>query len=226
MQTDFLAAAGSVLSHVWRRLTNGFIQHSWLTILLTMFVSVMMFIPDSASQFSFNYKMVTEQGEWWRLFMSPFVHASWDHYTWNVIVLIASSLVCEQINRKAFVIYFAAIILLNALFKITLYSQQQTALGFSGIASGTFVLLLLLIIGEGVRSDDFWMILITAVILCLFTGHELGFIGNSTGWEVLTGRSIDGGAPGKKVKPAHLLGMATGFVVGGVWLYWFLLRRR
>ena len=59
--------------------------------------------------------------------------------------------------------------------------------------------------------------MVTAVIFALFSAHELGFFGSESGWEMLTGHSIDA-MPGKKTKPAHILGMITGLVVGLAYL--------
>jgi len=103
-------------------------------------------------------------------------------------------------------------------FKLFIYDSGHVSLGFSGVASGTFVLLLVLIIGEGLRTRDVWMVAVTAAILAAFSMHELGFFGSETGWEMLTGDSIDE-SPGKKTKPVHILGMCTGLIVGLAYLF-------
>lgn len=212
MQFNFFIALKKVVLRVWDRLLHGFFQGAWVTFLLLFVVTLLMFIPGSQDTLKFSNYRILEQGEWWRVVTSPFVHKSWDHYTWNAIVLFASSLVCEQINRKAFVLYLLVMLIVNAVFKLTWYNYGHVSLGFSGVASGTFVLLLMLIIGEGFRARDFWMMLIAGAILVMFSAHELGYFGSHTGWEMATGRSIDN-TSGKKTKPAHVLGMATGLVV-------------
>ena len=217
MQLNFFKALVNVIGLVWQRLNHGFLNGAWVTLGLVSLVTVLMIIPGAREQLSFSSERILGYGEWWRAFTSPFVHSSWDHYLWNVIVLFASSLVCEQINRPAFVIYLLTMLVVNAVFKLLVYGDAYSALGFSGVASGTFVLLLILIIAEGFFTRDFWMILVASVILTVFSAHELGYLGSQTGWEMLTGRSIDS-VPGKKTKPAHLLGMLTGFVVASGYL--------
>jgi len=217
MQLNFVRALANVLGLIWARVRSDFLSHSWVTITLGVTVTALMFVPEADNYLRFDSVAILETGEWWRIFTAVFVHSSWDHYTWNVIVLVASSLVCEQINRRAFVIYLIAVITVTAAYKLTLAASGQVSLGFSGVASGTFVLLLMLIIAEGITTRDFWMVVVSSAILFVFSAHELGFLGSQTGWEILTGRSIDS-TPGKKTKPAHVLGILTGFVVASGYL--------
>ena len=218
MQLSFFRALVNVLTLTWSRLRSGFLSHSWLTIFLIVLVTACMFIPEGDLYLRFERDRIIEQGEWWRIVTSVFVHSSWDHYTWNVIVLGASSLVCEQISRRAFVLYLLTMLVVNGVFKLFIYDSGHVSLGFSGVASGTFVLLLVLIIGEGLKTRDVWMVAVTAAILAAFSMHELGFFGSETGWEMLTGDSIDE-SPGKKTKPVHILGMCTGLIVGLAYLF-------
>ena len=218
MQLSFFRALVNVLTLTWSRIRSGFLSHSWLTIFLIVLVTACMFIPEGDLYLRFERDRIIEQGEWWRIVTSVFVHSSWDHYTWNVIVLGASSLVCEQISWRAFVLYLLTMLVVNGVFKLFIYDSGHVSLGFSGVASGTFVLLLVLIIGEGLRTRDVWMVAVTAAILAAFSMHELGFFGSETGWEMLTGDSIDE-SPGKKTKPVHILGMCTGLIVGLAYLF-------
>jgi membrane associated rhomboid family serine protease len=218
MQLSFFRALVNVLTLTWGRIRSGFLSHSWLTIFLIVLVTACMFIPEGDLHLRFERDRIIEQGEWWRIVTSVFVHSSWDHYTWNVIVLGASSLVCEQISRRAFVLYLLTMLVVNGVFKLFIYDSGHVSLGFSGVASGTFVLLLVLIIGEGLRARDVWMVVVTAAILAAFSAHEIGFFGSETGWEMLTGDSIDE-SPGKKTKPVHILGMCTGLIVGLAYLF-------
>ncbi|SIT20525.1 Membrane associated serine protease, rhomboid family [Thalassolituus maritimus] len=217
MQLNFFRALANVLGLTWARVRSDFLSHSWVTIALGVTVTALMFVPEADNYLRFDRAAIIEDREWWRTFTAVLVHSSWDHYFWNIIVLLASSLVCEQINRRAFVIYLIAVITITAAYKLTLAAPGHISLGFSGVASGTFVLLLVLIIAEGYRTRDFWMMIVTAVILTVFSAHELGFFGSESGWEMLTGHSIDA-TPGKKTKPAHILGMITGLVVGLAYL--------
>ena len=218
MQLNFFRALVNVLTLTWNRIRSGFLSHSWVTIFLIVLVTACMFIPEGDLYLRFERDRIIEQGEWWRIVTSVFVHSSWDHYTWNAIVLGASSLVCEQISRRAFVLYLLTMLVANAVFKLFIYDSGHVSLGFSGVASGTFVLLLVLIIGEGVRTRDAWMVVVTAAILAAFSAHEIGFMGQQSGWEMLSGRSIDA-LPGKKFKPVHILGMCTGLIVGLAYLF-------
>jgi membrane associated rhomboid family serine protease len=217
MQFNFFRTLTNVLALTWARVHTGFLSHSWITIVLATVVTLLMLIPQADDYLKFDRAAILENGEWWRTFTAVFVHSSWDHYTWNVIVLAASSLVCEQINRRVFVIYLFAMLVANATFKLLIDGGEHSSLGFSGVASGTFVLLLILIIAEGITTRDFWMVVVSTAILVVFSAHELGFLGSQTGWEMLTGHSIDS-TPGKKTKPAHVLGMLTGFVVASGYL--------
>ena len=181
MQLNFFRALANVLGLTWARVRSDFLSHSWVTITLGITVTALMFVPEADNYLRFDRAAIIEEGEWWRTFTAVFVHSSWDHYLSNIIVLLASSLVCEQINRRAFVIYLIAVITITAAYKLILTAPGHISLGFSGVASGTFVLLLVLIIAEGYRTRDFWMMMVSAVIFALFSAHELGFFGSETG---------------------------------------------
>jgi len=212
MNTNLLIALKLAFTTVWQHLNNSFIKESWLTILLACIVTLAMFIPDRIEHLTYHNDLIFKQGEWWRIFTAPFIHFSWDHFSWNMIVMLASSIVLEHLNRSAYLVYLPL-----AIFTTTLYewyiASYSTGAGFSNIASGNFSLLLILFTWEGIRRKDFWVTFIPLIMQFLFIAHELGFIGSQSGWEFVSGRSISGAA-GKEVKPGHIVGIITGLFIG------------
>lgn len=211
MNTNFFVALKLAINTVWQHLRNSFIKESWLTVSIAIVVFSTMFIPGRIEHLTFRYDLVFKHGEWWRIITAPFVHFNWDHFSWNFIVMVASSLVLEHLNRKAYLYYLPLAIITTTIYKFYAESSATSA-GFSNLASGNFSLLLLLFFWEGIKRKDIYVTLIPMIMLILFIGHELGMIGEQTGWQFLSGRSISE-APGKEIKPGHIVGIITGIFI-------------
>ena len=185
----------------------------YLTLLMSALTLIIFMIPDSKSLLSFNRVMILEDHQWWRIVTSIFAHGSVDHLTWNLITLFSSSLICEAISRKWFVFYLMVAVAGLTLFQLATYSDHTVGLGFSNVASGSFCLLLLMIFKLGLQQGNRYIAMLPLIVLAAFVLHELGLLGHSTGWEMLTGRAIDG-VHGKALKAGHMVGIAIGACVG------------
>lgn len=185
----------------------------YLTLSMSVLTLIIFIIPDSKSLFSFNRVLILENHQWWRIVTSIFAHGSVDHLAWNLITLFSSSLICEAISRKWFVCYLVAAVAGLTLFQLATYSDHTVGLGFSNVASGSFCLLLLMIFKLGLQQGNRYISMLPLIVLAAFVLHELGLLGHSTGWEMLTGRAIDG-VHGKALKAGHMVGIAIGACVG------------
>ena len=227
----------NLLVSFWTSLTkalaNFYSANLWLFIksipvtLITLSLMVLITsLENSWVNYNFQPYRVLNQSEWWRFFTAPLVHHGYDHLIYNLIVTAASSLVCERLNRRLYLLYLAIAWVVTLGAKFFIGSVFTNSGGFSNIASGSFVLLLGLFIVDGIRIRDGWFIAVAGAILAMFVAHELGVFGQQTGWQLVTGETIDG-APGKLVKPGHVIGIITGFMV--VLVYGFItlaVRRR
>jgi membrane associated rhomboid family serine protease len=185
----------------------------YLTFSMSILTLIIFTIPESKSLLAFNRVLILEHHQWWRIVTSIFAHGSVDHLTWNLITLFSSSLICEAISRKWFVCYLVAAVAGLTLFQLATYSDHTVGLGFSNVASGSFCLLLLMIFKLGLQQGNRYISMLPLIVLAAFVLHELGLLGHSTGWEMLTGRAIDG-VHGKALKAGHMVGIAIGACVG------------
>ena len=192
--------------------TKGFKSY-YLTLSFVIATVVIFLIPNSVDLFAFNRFLILERHQWWRVITSIFTHSSVDHLTWNLITLFSSSLICESLNRKVFSVYLVLVIIVITVFKLNTHHNYLYSQGFSNVAAGSFCLLLLLLSQLGVKQKKNHLVVLSVCILLAFVLHELGLFGSSTAWELLSGRSINE-TPGQVVKPGHLVGMATGLLVG------------
>jgi len=199
---------------------------SWVTITIASLITVFMFIPNGYEIFYFQPQKILEQHQYWRIITAPLVHSSWDHFTWNMIVMLASSLVSEKLNRRLYLTYLFAVVISTSLFKLLTQDIDQISSGFSNIASGSFVLLLMLIAFEGLKDKDFWLALVPAILLVMFVSHELNFLwGETTAWQAMSGRNL-GGAPTKQLKIGHIVGIITGALVASSYFFTTLIKQQ
>lgn len=215
-----------VIKATYLRVRYDLLKYSWLTFIIAALTSIFFILPNSYQWGSFQPYLIIQQHEWWRVLTAPFVHENWDHFTWNMIVLVASGLVCEQLNRRLFLLYIIACIISTSSFKLISHDMYAVSLGYSNIASGSFALLLILISYEGIKERDIWLSTIPAVMFMMFVSHELNLLwGESTGWKFLSGSNIDN-ATTKKIKPGHIIGIITGSIVALSYVFTTLIKKK
>ena len=202
----------------WNTFRQAFLVNSYVTFILAILVVVCFFIPNSQQQLAFHAPLIIDEYQWWRIFTAPFAHRNIDHLTWNLITLISSSLVCEQVNRKVFVVYLVLALITTSAFKFISGIGAINSLGFSNIAAGTFALLLLLIAGQGYKVRDIWVTIVPLIMWVTYCLYELTLLSEVTGWELISGRSINE-TPNMQLKLGHIVGILTGTAVGiATWL--------
>jgi membrane associated rhomboid family serine protease len=199
----------NVLSH---QFSWQFFLNTGYTLGMAMLCLIVAPFPMLTELFELHIGKVN-QGEVWRLLSYVWVHNGVDHLAWNVLTLVATGCIAEQLNRKVFLLFLGLAIPMGGVVRWFIESDTYIALGYSSIAAGLFVLLLMWIIKLGIKTQDTPMILVSASLLIFYIGHEMGFIGSATGWEVLTGRSVDE-QPGMQVNSGHLMGMGLAFIFG------------
>lgn len=79
-----------------------------------------------------NKSLVTENGEWWRLFAMAFVHAGFMHLFGNLMFFVLSAIMLlERYNGYQIAFVFIASTFISSLF-FMLYSDSSTGAGASG----------------------------------------------------------------------------------------------
>lgn len=211
MNFNFFTGLPRFLGIVWHGVKQAPWKENYVALLLSALVILLFLIPGSREALQYQRNLV-EAGEWWRLFTCSFVHSNADHFTWNFITLLSSSLVAERMGRQRFVIFLVVCMGVMAIWHSSDFNQAWIRRGFSGIASGSFALLLIRISMEGWKIKEFWIGTISLLLLVLFIAHETGSWLTTTPWEYFTGEAIGGGT-GKTVKGTHLTGIAVGIII-------------
>ncbi len=208
---NFFTGLPRFLGIVWHGVKQAPWKENYVALLLSALVIILFLIPGSREALQYQRNLV-EAGEWWRLLTGSFVHTDIDHFTWNFITLLSSSLVAERMGRKRFVSFLITCTCVMAIWHTSNFNNAWISLGFSGIASGSFALLLIRISMEGWKIKEFWIGTISLLLLVLFIAHETGSWLSTTPWEYFTGKALSG-RTGKTVNGTHLTGIAVGIVI-------------
>jgi rhomboid protease GluP len=79
---------------------------------------------------------VTDQGEWWRVVTSGFLHVSWEHFFSNMVALLfLGVLLGNALGAAKFVIVYLGSLVLGGLF-VLLLSPDSLTVGASGAVFG------------------------------------------------------------------------------------------
>ena len=79
---------------------------------------------------------VTDQGEWWRVAASGFLHISWEHFFSNMIALLfLGVLLGNALGAAKFVTVYLGSLVLGGLF-VLLFSPDSLTVGASGAVFG------------------------------------------------------------------------------------------
>jgi rhomboid protease GluP len=79
---------------------------------------------------------VTDQGEWWRVVTSGFLHVSWEHFFSNMVALLfLGVLLGNALGAAKFVIVYVGSLVLGGLF-VLLLSPDSLTVGASGAVFG------------------------------------------------------------------------------------------
>ncbi len=130
------------------------------------------------------------QGEWWRLWTGHWVHFSFSHLAWNLVVLLGAGTWLEHRQPGAARRYALAAAPLISLGLLAGASEMHTYGGLSGLATGLVALLALVQIRTQPAERGWWLAVlaltagkIAADAVCsapLFSRFETGSIQIST----------------------------------------------
>jgi rhomboid protease GluP len=150
--------------------------------------------------------LVTESGEWWRLFSAPLLHAGLLHIALNGIALFFAGRVLENvIGRAWFAAVFAVSGLCGASLSLALNPPALVSVGASGAIMGLFAAAFAVSYRYPARSR--MRTVLRSTSLCLLIPSMLPFFDRLFGQKVDYAAHI-GGAIG---------GVALGFVLIGIW---------
>ena len=79
---------------------------------------------------------VEDQGEWWRVLTSGFLHVSWEHFFSNMVALLLLGLLLgNALGAARFVIIYLGSLIVGGLF-VLLFSPDSLTVGASGAVFG------------------------------------------------------------------------------------------
>ena len=142
-----------------------------------------------------NYKPLTTNGEWWRLFSSIFLHGGFVHLLSNMIALLFAGLLLEPLTgRKIFTIIYCISGLAASAISLW-WNDTVVSVGASGAIFGLYGVLLILLLSKMVSPSLSKLFLISIIF---FIAYNL-----SVG---LLGQGID--------NAAHIGGLLAGILLG------------
>jgi len=146
-----------------------------------------------------NYGPWTVDGQWWRLLSSTFLHAGLLHLVFNMIVLANIGIFLEPlIGRLSFAVVYVLTGLLASLTSLG-FNTGAVSVGASGAIFGLYGFFLALLTTSLFKPE----------FRKLFLRNTLGFVVINVAIGFIIG-PID--------NAAHLGGLASGFVLGYLWL--------
>ena len=116
----------------------------FFTILLGLLVSTITLSPQMTSWLQFDRSAILD-GEIWRTFTGHLTHWSVSHLFWDMLVFLVLAGIIERFSRRQFLACFAAGSLIISLLVFTMLPEMAYYRGLSGIDSGLFMLLLVLL---------------------------------------------------------------------------------
>lgn len=146
-----------------------------------------------------NYGPWTVDGQWWRLLSSTFLHAGLLHLVFNMIVLANIGIFLEPlVGKLSFALVYVLTGLLASLTSLA-FNTGAVSVGASGAIFGLYGFFLALLTTSLFKPE----------FRTLFLRNTLGFVVINVAIGFLIG-PID--------NAAHLGGLASGFVLGYLWL--------
>ncbi|WP_415881264.1 rhombosortase [Neptuniibacter sp. QD34_54] len=173
-------------------------------ITLSMFVSVLSigilsFSFPMLSWLCFDYALITEQQQYWRLITAHFVHSSTEHLFWDLLTFAAAGVYLENRDRKLFIYG-----LISGLVTLSIYllSPLTDIARYSGL-SGILYTVICLAAWQWLREEIGFIAWLPLIAIAVKTVTEIfmqGTVFVTEGWEVFS--------------EAHLVGAGTALFVG------------
>ena len=140
------------------------------------------------------------EGEWWRLFNSMFIHFGFLHLAMNMYFLYSIGRFLEEILGKLhiLIIYFSTGLLAGLVSYFAHKNSMITSAGASGAIAGIFGVYIFILLTPLIRKD----------IRSRLLKNVAQIIGINVIYGLSQGAGID--------HAAHLGGLASGFIIGGI----------
>ncbi len=145
-------------------------------------ISLLLYFCRDATIFLQYDRALIASGELWRIVTGHLTHWSFDHFLWCTVTFIALGSVCEQLNRKGFVISLAASAVIIPAVSWFADPDMLYYRGLSGICSSVFTAGSILIANKAF-ADKNWINLIIPV-----AGGTLFF--SKILYEFITGQAV------------------------------------
>jgi rhomboid family GlyGly-CTERM serine protease len=191
---------------------SGNSRSRWLAP-ITLFVSItcfaLFFSPAIGEALQFD-RNAFANGECWRIFTGHLAHWNAEHLLWDVVVFAVLGALCEQRERRRYLLCLIAAAILIPLSILLLSPTIATYRGLSGLNAALFTLLAGRMLAEKWTTKEWrWVMILASLVICF--GLKVGF-------EVIAGESIfvDGtSANFQNVPLAHIIGALVGLVLAG-----------
>jgi rhomboid protease GluP len=144
-----------------------------------------------------NRALVLGQGEWYRLFTGPLLHANLTHIVSNGFALvIAGSLLEKQVGRLWFLAFFITGALGGAVLSLIANPANMTGVGASGAISGLFGAAYLSSFRLPAENRARWRIQLRSVLILLpaLIPHAPGASGENVDYAAHLGGALSGAA--------------------------------
>jgi len=173
----------------------------WLSGLIGALVLLLEWLPNSLENLCFDYEAILA-GEYWRLLTGHFVHSSFSHLFWDLLIFMPVSVFLERVSRRLFVVTLLVSMTFINLFLLSPYSQLAAYSGLSGVL---YAVMLVAALHWRTKEAGLW----GWMPLILLAGKTLLELGQHDPLIVSTEWALYG--------PAHLLGGLSGMAVWAGW---------
>lgn len=176
-----------------------------ITIFMGALSLLLFFFSDAATFLQYDRSSIAN-GELWRCITGHWTHWSFDHFLWCTITFIALGAICEQLNRKGFIISLLVSMIIIPVFCWFADPTMLFYRGLSGVCSSIFIVGSVLMIRKALADKDWANIILPSLGSFLFFAKIL--------FEFINGQAVfvhsnDMFSP---VPLAHLVGGIIGLI--------------
>ena len=179
----------------------------FLTIIIGFLASAANFSAQVTSWLQFDSSAILH-GELWRVFTGHLTHWSVSHLFWDMLVFLVLGATIERFSRRQFLTCFTAGSLIISLLVLTVQPEMIYYRGLSGIDSGLFMLLLVVLYRRNAAGHNLLHKIPYILLGLLFIGKSAFELATA---QTLFVQSSDLFIP---VPLAHLGGAFAGGVIG------------
>lgn len=180
----------------------------YLSLLTGLMAMILFSFPNVATSLQYQRTAIAD-GEIWRMLTAHWLHWSFDHFLWCAISFVALGAICEQFNRKRFILSIALSAMIIPAVSWFVAPAMDQYRGLSGLCSTLFAFVCLQMIRSAGTQQQRVGLVLPALALFLFFAKIL--------FEFITGQTffVDSSNSFTPVPLAHLIGGFVGVFVGG-----------